>query len=85
MILYFFPVRTTFIERDLEMIRPVAKIVPLEFTQTPWKLPLYLVLQFFQLLWYLPKTSQYLCFFGGYHTVLPVIFGTIFGKKVKHI
>ena len=81
MILYLFPVRTTFIERDLEMIRPVAKIVPLEFTQTPWKLPLYLVLQFFQLLWHLPKTSQYLCFFGGYHTVLPVIFGTIFGKK----
>ena len=81
MILYLFPVRTTFIERDLEMIRPVAKIVPLEFTQTPWKLPLYLVLQFFQLLWHLPKTSQYLCFFGGYHTVLPVIFGRVFGKK----
>ncbi len=51
MILYSFPVRTAFIERDLEMIRPVAKIVPLEFTQTAWKLPLYLVLQFFQLLW----------------------------------
>jgi len=81
MILYLFPVRTTFIERDLEMIRPVAKIVPLEFTQTPWKLPLFLVLQFFQLLWYLPRTSQYLCFFGGYHCILPVIFGTIFGKK----
>ena len=81
MILYLFPVRTTFIERDLEMIRPVAQIVPIEFTQTPWKLPFYLVLQFFQLLWHLPKTSQYLCFFGGYHTVLPVIFGKIFGKK----
>ncbi len=81
MILYSFPVRTAFIDRDLEMIRPVAQIVPLEFTQTPWKLPLYLVLQFFQLLWHLPKTSQYLCFFGGYHTVLPVIFGRVFGKK----
>ena len=81
MILYLFPVRTTFIERDLEMIRPVAQIVPIEFTQTPWKLPLYLMLQFFQLLWHLPKTSQYLCFFGGYHTVLPVIFGRVFGKK----
>ena len=81
MILYLFPVRTTFIERDLEMIRPDAQIIALEFTQTPWKLPLYLVLQFFQLLWYLPKTSQYLCFFGGYHTVLPVLFGTIFGKR----
>jgi glycosyltransferase involved in cell wall biosynthesis len=81
MILYLFPVRTAFIDRDLEMIRPVAKIVPLEFTQTPWKLPFYLVAQFFQLLWYLPRTSQYLCFFGGYHCLLPVLFGTIFGKK----
>ncbi|MDA0314967.1 MAG: glycosyltransferase family 4 protein [Bacteroidetes bacterium] len=76
-----FPVRTTFIERDLEMIRPVSKIVPVEFTQTPWKLPFFWVIQFFQLLWYLPRTSQYLCFFGGYHTVLPVLFGKVFGKK----
>jgi len=81
MILYLFPVRTAFIDRDLEMIGPVEHIVPLEFTQTPWKLPFYLLAQFFQLLWHLPRTSQYLCFFGGYHTVMPVIFGTIFGKK----
>jgi len=81
MILYLFPVRTAFIERDLEMIRPVAKVNALEFTQNPWLLPIYLVGQCFQLLWYLPNTSQYLCFFGGYHTVLPVIFGKVFGKK----
>lgn len=81
MILYTFPVRTAFIDRDLEMIRPVAEIKPLEFTQSPVKLPFYFILQFFHLLWYLPKTSQYLCFFGGYHSVLPVWFGRIFGKK----
>lgn len=81
MILYLFPVRTAFIDRDLEMIRPVEQIVSLEFTQSPAKLPFYLVAQFFQLLWYLPRTSQYLCFFGGYHCVLPVIFGKAFGKK----
>lgn len=81
LILYTFPVRTAFIDRDLEMIRPVAEIKPLEFTQSPAKLPFYFILQFFQLLWYLPKTSQYLCFFGGYHSVLPVWFGKVFGKK----
>ena len=81
MILYTFPVRTAFIDRDLEMIRPVAEIKSLEFTQSPAKLPFYFILQFFQLLWYLPKTSQYLCFFGGYHSVLPVWFGKVFGKK----
>lgn len=81
MILYTFPVRTAFIERDLEMISPVTQIKPLEFTQSPIKLPLYFVIQFFQLLWYLPRTDQYLCFFGGYHSVLPVWFGRVFGKK----
>ncbi|MEY2704841.1 MAG: hypothetical protein RL407_903 [Bacteroidota bacterium] len=81
MILYLFPVRTAFIERDLEMIYPKTKVKALEFTQNPWLLPIYLVVQCFQLLWYLPYTSQYLCFFGGYHTVLPVIFGKVFGKK----
>jgi glycosyltransferase involved in cell wall biosynthesis len=81
MIVYSFPVRTAFIERDLEMIRPHAAIKDLEFTQSPIKLPFYLAGQFFQLLWYLPRTSQYLCFFGGYHCLLPVVFGTIFGKK----
>lgn len=81
MILYTFPVRTAFIDRDLEMIQPVAEIKPLEFTQSPIKLPFYFILQFFQLLWFLPRTSQYLCFFGGYHSVLPVWFGKVFGKK----
>lgn len=81
MILYTFPVRTAFIDRDLEMIRPATEIKPLEFTQSPVKLPFFFILQFFQLLWFLPKTSQYLCFFGGYHSVLPVWFGKVFGKK----
>lgn len=81
MIIYTFPVRTAFIDRDLEMISPVADIKPLEFTQSPIKLPFYFILQFLQLLWFLPKTSQYLCFFGGYHSVLPVWFGRVFGKK----
>ena len=81
MIVYSFPVRTAFIERDLEMIRPHAAIKDLEFTQSAFKLPFYLILQFFQLLWHLPSTSQYLCFFGGYHCILPVVFGKAFGKK----
>lgn len=82
MILYTFPIRTAFIDRDLEMIRPVTKIKPLVFTQNPVLLPFYFILQFFQVLWFLPVTSQYLCFFGGYHSILPVWFGKVFGKKV---
>jgi glycosyltransferase involved in cell wall biosynthesis len=81
MIIYTFPVKTAFIQRDLEMISPSLAIKPLEFTQIPYQLPFYFLLQFFQLLWYLPKTTQYLCFFGGYHSVLPVWFGRCFRKK----
>ncbi len=81
MIIYSFPIRTAFIDRDLEMISPTMNIKALEFTQSPVKLPFFFLLQFFQLLWFLPKTTQYLCFFGGYHSVLPVWFGKIFGKK----
>lgn len=81
MIIYTFPIRTAFIDRDLEMIRPTMGIKPLEFTQSPVKLPFYFILQFIQLLWFLPKTRQYLCFFGGYHSVLPVWFGKVFGKR----
>lgn len=81
MIIYTFPVRTAFIDRDMEMISPELEITPLEFTQSPVKLPFYFILQLLQLLWYLPKTTQYLCFFGGYHSVLPVWFGRVFGKK----
>jgi glycosyltransferase involved in cell wall biosynthesis len=81
MIIYTFPVRTAFIDRDVEMISPVAAIKTLEFTQSPIKLTFFFIFQFFQLLWFLPKTSQYLCFFGGYHSVLPVWFGRVFGKK----
>ncbi|MDF2157323.1 glycosyltransferase family 4 protein [Algoriphagus sp. CAU 1675] len=81
MIIYTFPVRTAFIDRDLEMISPSEKIKALEFTQSPIQLPFFLIIQFFQLLWFLPRTSQYLCFFGGYHSVLPVWFGKLTGKK----
>lgn len=81
MIIYTFPIRTAFIDRDLEMISPTMRIKALEFTQSPVKLPFYFLLQFFQLFWFLPKTTQYLCFFGGYHSVLPVWFGKTFGKK----
>lgn len=81
MILYTFPIRTAFIDRDIEMISPEMRIKPLEFTQRPIQLPFYFLLQFFQLLWFMSQTSQYLCFFGGYHSVLPVWFAKLNGKK----
>lgn len=82
MIIYTYPVRTAFTDRDVEMIQSKYLIKPLAFTQNPLALPFYFVLQFFQLLVFLPKTSHYLCFFGGYHSVLPTLLGNIFKKRV---
>ncbi|WP_143961763.1 glycosyltransferase family 4 protein [Litoribacter populi] len=82
MIIYTYPVKTAFTERDVEMIEPHFSIKPLKFTDSPVKLPFYFVWQALQLLFYLPKTTHYLCFFAGYHSYLPVIFGKLFRKKV---
>jgi len=81
MILYTFPVKTAFIDRDIEMLSSEYRIKALEFTQNPKTLIFHFIKQFFQLLWFLPSTEQYLCFFGGYHSVLPVWFAKAFGKR----
>ncbi|MCH6198895.1 glycosyltransferase family 4 protein [Aquiflexum sp. LQ15W] len=82
MIIYTYPVRTAFTDRDVEMIQTKFSIKTLQFTQNPVVLPFFFILQFFQLVFLLPKTTYYLCFFGGYHSVLPTFFGKIFKKKV---
>ena len=82
MIIYTYPIETAFINRDVEMLSPYYKVKTLEFTNDPIKLPFYFVLQFFQLIFYLPKTTHYLCFFGGYHSLLPVMIARTFRKKV---
>jgi glycosyltransferase involved in cell wall biosynthesis len=78
MVLYIYPIETAFTRRDIEMLTPYIKVKPLRFTNNPFALPFYFVIQLFQLIWFLPKTSHYLCFFGGYHTVLPTVFGRFF-------
>ncbi|HLT08311.1 MAG TPA: glycosyltransferase family 4 protein [Cyclobacteriaceae bacterium] len=82
MIIYTYPISTAFTQRDIEMIRPHGSIRAFVFTNDPIKLPFYFILQFFQLLLFLPRTTKYLCFFAGYHSVLPVFFGKLFGISV---
>lgn len=78
MIVYIYPVKTAFTERDILMLRSEHKVKPLAFTQSALALPFIFVFQCFQLLLLLPFTSHYLCFFGGYHSVIPVFFGKLF-------
>ncbi len=82
MIVYISPINTAFIQRDLKMLRSNFQVKHLTLTDTPYFLPLALIIQTIQLLFLLPATKKYLCFFSGYHTVLPVVFGKLFGKEV---
>ncbi|MCH7401902.1 glycosyltransferase family 4 protein [Belliella kenyensis] len=81
MLLYIYPVETAFTQRDVAMLHESYKVKCLKFTQSPVLLPFFFLLQFFQLLLFLPFTNKYLCFFGGYHSILPVWFGQKFGIK----
>ncbi|MCC5938715.1 MAG: glycosyltransferase family 4 protein [Lunatimonas sp.] len=82
MLVYIAPIKTAFIQRDLEMLKEHTRIKFLTFTDNPLLLPAYFLIQFIQLIVILPATNRYLCFFGGYHTVIPVILGKLFRKKV---
>jgi glycosyltransferase involved in cell wall biosynthesis len=82
MILYITSIETAFTIRDKEMLTSHYKLTSITFTDKALLLPIYFFIQFFQLIVYLPFTTQYLCFFGGYHTVLPVVFGSVFRKRV---
>ncbi|WP_114750759.1 glycosyltransferase family 4 protein [Pleomorphovibrio marinus] len=82
MIVYISSINTAFVSRDLEMLKGVHKTVHLTFTDKPFLLPFFFLIQFAQLLFLLPFTSKYLCFFSGYHTLIPVVLGKTFGKKV---
>ncbi len=64
------------------MLKGEYKVILLTFTDKAYLLPFYAFYQLVQLILILPFTSKYLCFFAGYHTVIPVLLGKIFNKKV---
>jgi len=82
MILYTFSKNTAYIAKDIQMLEALHPVKAIPFTDEAIKLPFYFILQFFQLLYYVPTTSHYFCNLGGYHSLLPVMFGRTFNKKV---
>lgn len=81
MVIYIFPVKTAFTDRDIEMLETEFKVKPFVFTQNPRLLLPFFLLQFFQIVIFLPWTTHWVCFFGGYHTVLPSFLSKITNKK----
>ncbi len=80
-ILYFYPNMATFVRKDIKILEAHYKVLPFHFSQTSplktvWgfiKQGLFLMANF--------NTKIYVIQFGGYHSLLPCLFGLLFNKK----
>jgi len=82
-ILYFYPVRMSFVARDIEMMKKRYPLSEYHLdTKKKWKIPLNLLNQFIFLLKNIKSVKILICFFAGYHSLLPALFGRIFRKPV---
>jgi glycosyltransferase involved in cell wall biosynthesis len=80
-ILYFYPVRMSFVARDIGIIKGRYPLLEYHFdTKKKWKIPLNFISQFIFLLSHINSTSVIVCFFAGYHSFLPALFGRVFRK-----
>ncbi|MCK9398788.1 MAG: glycosyltransferase family 4 protein [Bacteroidales bacterium] len=82
-ILYFYAVRMSFVARDIEIMKRRYPLTEYYLdTKKKWKIPLRLFHQFIFLLAHIRSAKTIICFFAGYHSLLPALFGRIFSKPV---
>ncbi|HJW28716.1 MAG TPA: glycosyltransferase family 4 protein [Saprospiraceae bacterium] len=81
-VLYVFPIRTTFVQSDLEILSRHFHVIPFHFdtTRKAWT-PVYFIRQFFFLLFHAGGSTFYFSQFSGYHSFLPAVFGKMLRKK----
>ncbi|MBL7965023.1 MAG: glycosyltransferase family 4 protein [Flavobacteriales bacterium] len=74
-ILYIYPKRSAFIDRDLALLAQGYRIDDHElFKGPPWLLPWWLLMQFLFLIRHTSWKKDVICHFAGYHSVLPSLF-----------
>lgn len=80
-ILYIYPVSSSFIVQDIDSFREAYTVKQFRF-QPPNKLllPLSFIRQKFFLIFNISSSDIIICQFAGYHSLLPVIFAKIFRK-----
>ena len=79
---YFYPHASTFIVRDLDLLSIDYAVQCYEFSvKKKWKVPFEFLKQFIFIL-FKAKGTFFVCHFAGYASLLPVILGRLFGKKV---
>ena len=82
--LYFYHAKASFVEKDLHIFQKRFDVIK-EFgfgITGKFSVIILLVKQLFFLLKNIGKTNLIICQFVGYHTLLPVFVGKLFGKKV---
>ena len=73
-LLYCFPKRSTFIDRDISLLGQRYRVVQHELVTGPsWQLPFRLLHQFAWLIRHKAWRHSTICHFSGYHAVLPTL------------
>lgn len=82
-VLYIYPgSRSTFIDKDIRLLGVAFSVDEFRFnSENKILLPLIFIKQLLYLLWHLNSQKLYLIMFGGYWSLIPVVFGKIFRKK----
>jgi glycosyltransferase involved in cell wall biosynthesis len=82
--LYFFVGRSSFVNKDIEILSLSAEVVTFNFEverSAKWKTVLLFFRQFFFLMSRGWSSQLVICQFAGYHSFLPVLYARVFKKK----
>jgi glycosyltransferase involved in cell wall biosynthesis len=82
-IIYFYISRRSFVIKDIELLRTKFDVLEFQFdTRKKWQILYLFIKQFIYLLAQLRRCDLFICFFAGYHSLLPALLGRIFRKPV---
>ncbi|MBA3899830.1 MAG: hypothetical protein H0X62_06405, partial [Bacteroidetes bacterium] len=85
-VIYFYPVLSSFIKKDLDILKEEYKLISKSFNPSKKAyLPFSFLSQFFFLLKQILTANIVVCRFVGYHSFLPAFFGWITGRPVLFI
>lgn len=80
-VLFFYNHISSFVAKDQEVISKSYRLISFDFyTKKKSRTPIKFIQQFFFLLWNIGKADVVMIQFAGYHSLLPVLFGEVFGK-----
>ena len=80
-LLYFYPVATTFVMNDSELLKSNYFVNEFHFdTYNKLNIPLLFIRQLIFLVINIWNSNLIVCHFAGYHSFLPVLFGKLFNK-----